>query len=475
MTMTGLFVPLITPFAEDGTVALDALAGLARHLLDGGATGLVALGTTAEPGALSPAERRAVLDTVARACRERSAPLLVGAHTAEELTALAGRPEVSAALTLVPPFVRPGERGVLAHLAHLAALSPVPLVAYHVPYRTGQSLSVEALRELAAIPGVVGVKHAVGALDPTTVRLLADPPPGFAVLGGDDELLSPVLALGAHGGIAASAHLATGDFTALVAAWRVGDVARARPLGHRLAALAAALFAEPNPTVVKAVLHAEGRIPTPAVRLPLLPASASSATAALRRLAALADPPADAGTPAAGAAREPAAVPPETADWTFVIARGCRECGFTPQPAEATAARLRASVPLWRARLARPDARDRPAPTVWSPVEYACHVRDTCRIFRQRLALMLREDDPTFANWDQDATALAEDYFHRNPAEVAEQLAVEAEATAAAFDAVRDDQWERPGRRDNGSLFTVRSFAVYFLHDVLHHEHDVTR
>ncbi|WP_308042849.1 DinB family protein [Micromonospora sp. PLK6-60] len=132
-------------------------------------------------------------------------------------------------------------------------------------------------------------------------------------------------------------------------------------------------------------------------------------------------------------------------------------------------------MPHWRAALARPDAGRRPAPTVWSPVEYACHVRDTCRIFRQRLELMLDEDDPTFADWDQDAAAVAGNYHHQSPGTVAGQLAAEAEATAAAFDAVRPDQWERPGRRSNGSLFTVRRFAVYFLHDVLHHAHDVTR
>ncbi|MEV0157171.1 DinB family protein [Micromonospora sp. NPDC050686] len=178
---------------------------------------------------------------------------------------------------------------------------------------------------------------------------------------------------------------------------------------------------------------------------------------------------------ALAAADGPAAVPPDPVDWTFVIDRGCGECGFTPPPAEATGERLRATLPTWRAALAGPAAGRRPAPTVWSPVEYACHVRDACRIFRQRLELMLREDDPTFANWDQDTTAVAEDYFHQSPGTVAGQLAAEAEATAAAFDAVRADQWERPGRRSNGSLFTVRSFAVYFLHDVLHHVHDVTR
>jgi hypothetical protein len=106
-------------------------------------------------------------------------------------------------------------------------------------------------------------------------------------------------------------------------------------------------------------------------------------------------------------------------------------------------------------------------------VEYACHARDTCRIFRDRLELMLRADNPTFANWDQDAAAVEGDYFHQTPATVADELAAEAGATAAAFAAVRPDQWERPGRRSNGSLFTVRTFAIYFLHDIEHHIHDV--
>ncbi|HEX6499146.1 MAG TPA: DinB family protein [Micromonosporaceae bacterium] len=173
--------------------------------------------------------------------------------------------------------------------------------------------------------------------------------------------------------------------------------------------------------------------------------------------------------------RQPAAIPPDTADWTFVIGEGCRQCGFTPQEVTSTGDRLRATIPLWQQALSRPDASQRPAPTVWSPVEYACHVRDTCRIFRERLEQMLREDDPTFPNWDQDATAVEQDYFHQVPAEVAGQLAAEAEATAAVFDAVQPDQWERPGRRSNGSRFTVRTFAVYFLHDIEHHVHDVTR
>lgn len=173
--------------------------------------------------------------------------------------------------------------------------------------------------------------------------------------------------------------------------------------------------------------------------------------------------------------QQPPAVPAETVDWTFVIDMGCKQCGFSGQDVESTGDRLRATIPRWRESLSREDASQRPEPTVWSPVEYACHVRDTCRIFGERLELMLREDDPTFANWDQDAAAVNEDYFHQAPAEVAGQLAAAAEATAAAFDGVRPDQWDRPGRRSNGSLFTVKTLAIYFLHDIEHHVHDVTR
>jgi 4-hydroxy-tetrahydrodipicolinate synthase len=281
MTLAGLYVPLITPFDESGAVAAGALESLAREVLDAGARGLVALGTTAEPGSLTEAERRLVTDVAARACRERGADLLVGAHTAAELRLLAARPEVTAALSVVPPFTRPGEAGVLAHFARLAAGSPVPLVVYDVPYRTGQYLSAATLRALAAVPGVAGLKYAPGGINADTIALLASPPPGFAILGGDDPFISPLLALGAHGGILASAHLATGGFAALMARWAAGQAAAARDLGGRLSALSTALFAEPNPVVIKAALAAAGRIPTPAVRPPLLPAGPAATAAAL--------------------------------------------------------------------------------------------------------------------------------------------------------------------------------------------------
>ena len=92
----------------------------------------------------------------------------------------------------------------------------------------------------------------------------------------------------------------------------------------------------------------------------------------------------------------------------------------------------------------------------------------------RRLDLMLGQDNPMFDNWDQDATAIERDYFHQDPSTVLTELNQQVLSAAAAFDAVRADQWDRPGRRSNGSVFTVATFAVYFLHDVEHHVWDVS-
>lgn len=289
----GLYVPLITPFTAAGQLAPEALEALAHRMIDAGAAGLVVFGTTGEHSALSARERRTIRDIAARVCRDRCATLIAGAGSSDTqgsldaLRELAAWPDVSAALTVVPYFTRPSEEGVFAHFAHLAQASPVPLIIYNVPHRTGQRVGWQTLRRLAGLPGIAGVKQAVGGIDEDTVQLMAELPAGFAVLAGDDLFASPLLALGAAGAILASAHVCTEDFAALVSAWRSGHLARARELGSRLAPLSAALFAGPNPTVIKGVLHAEGQIPSPRVRLPLVPAGPAAVDAALARLAGL--------------------------------------------------------------------------------------------------------------------------------------------------------------------------------------------
>lgn len=167
--------------------------------------------------------------------------------------------------------------------------------------------------------------------------------------------------------------------------------------------------------------------------------------------------------------------PADGKDWTWVLQKPCRDCGFdaAAMPCDRVATALPGWADRWRAVLARPDARQRPSAQVWSPLEYGAHVRDVMVVFGERAASMLSSDDPAFANWDQDATAIQMRYHAQDPAMVADELADAGAATAAVFAAVPVNGWARPGRRSNGSVFTVDSLARYFAHDVVHHLHDV--
>ena len=178
---------------------------------------------------------------------------------------------------------------------------------------------------------------------------------------------------------------------------------------------------------------------------------------------------------------------PDTRDWTWVLDRACPECGVAAGeiPGAELGTRVRASVARWGEVLRRDDVAVRPAPGVWSPLEYACHVRDVFGVFDGRLTAMLEDDLPTFANWDQDAAALAGEYDRQVPTLVAAELAAHGARLADGYDAVAaeaqaeaEDEdgaavWQRQGLRSNGSQFTVLTLGQYMLHDVLHHLHDV--
>ncbi|MBN2622698.1 MAG: dihydrodipicolinate synthase family protein [Acidimicrobiales bacterium] len=280
----GLYVPLVTPFDERGEVDLACVERLTADCLDAGAAGVVALATTGEATSLTDDERNEIVAACARVCRDRGAQLLVGAGTNDTRTtvarhaALADVPDVTASLAVVPYYVRPSEAAIVAHLRHVADRSPVPLVVYNIPYRTGRGLGAASLLELAASPNVIGVKQAVDGIDADTLTVLAASPDGFAFLGGDDPYLFPVVLMGGDGAIAASAHLATERFVAMIDHGLAGRLAQGRDHAEMLLPLVLRLFAEPSPAVIKAVLHAEGRIPTPDVRMPL----SNATTAAVR-------------------------------------------------------------------------------------------------------------------------------------------------------------------------------------------------
>lgn len=167
---------------------------------------------------------------------------------------------------------------------------------------------------------------------------------------------------------------------------------------------------------------------------------------------------------------------PDDKDWTWVLERPCPECGFDTRSFEVTGVGdlIRANASAWQRVLAAPDAGQRPSPDRWSPLEYACHVRDVFRLFGERLDLMLTEDGPHYANWDQDATAIEDDYAGQSPVAVAVELTRAGAALADRFDAVEGDQWQRTGYRSDGAAFTVDTFARYFIHDPVHHLWDVS-
>ena len=172
------------------------------------------------------------------------------------------------------------------------------------------------------------------------------------------------------------------------------------------------------------------------------------------------------------------AITPDTKDWTWVLTRRCPECGYDSAAASRSAVPIliRGNAAAWQAALGSRDSaslRTRPREDRWSDTEYACHVRDVYRIFDERLALMLDADDPTFANWDQDATAVADRYQDQDPRVVITELTEAAERIAGHFAGLTQAQWERTGSRTDGARFSVDSFARYLVHDPVHHLYDV--
>lgn len=165
----------------------------------------------------------------------------------------------------------------------------------------------------------------------------------------------------------------------------------------------------------------------------------------------------------------------DTKDWTWVLERPCPECEFESSKVEGADVPelIRRFTAPWTEVLAQPDVRRRPRPDVWAPVEYGSHVRDVCRVFDERLTLMLGRDAPQFPDWDQDQAAVDGHYSSADPQPVGPEIADAATRLAEHYASVSDGQWERKGLRSNGSAFTVLTLAQYLLHDLAHHLHDV--
>lgn len=281
---SGLWIPLVTPFTANDRVDHAALAALVRDLAGRGVAGFVPCGSTGEAAALTAEEQLAVLDTTLAAAAGLPVLMGVGGYRLQgvlaQLQAVCTRP-VAGVLVAAPFYIRPSQEGLLHWFRTLADASPVPLVLYDIPYRTGVELRLETLLALAAHPRIQAVKDCGGDAG-KTAALVADG--RLAVLAGEDAQIFGSVALGASGAIAASAHRHTERFVRVIERLQAGALAEARALWQPLLPWVQAVFGEPNPGPIKALLAEAGQMED-RLRAPMTPA-----TAALRqRLRALED------------------------------------------------------------------------------------------------------------------------------------------------------------------------------------------
>lgn len=168
-------------------------------------------------------------------------------------------------------------------------------------------------------------------------------------------------------------------------------------------------------------------------------------------------------------------IEPDNKDWTWVLDRLCSDCAYdasrvVPRDIGLT---IREIASQWDAVLVHPQCVIRPQPNIWSALEYGCHVRDVFRLFDKRLVMMLTLDTPTFANWDQDKTAVDDRYDLQDPVVVRREIVFAGDQLADRFDSVADAEWGRKGLRSDGATFTINTFGRYLLHDPIHHLWDV--
>jgi 4-hydroxy-tetrahydrodipicolinate synthase len=258
----GLYVALVTPFQTDGSVDEAELRELVRGHVEAGTDGLVPCGSTGESATLRSEERQRILRIVAAEARGKLRVVAgVGtnstAETVENLRALEGS-GVDGALVITPYYNKPTQEGLFAHFRAAAQASPVPLVLYNVPGRTGVNLLPATLARLAeAEPRIVAIKESSGSLEQAShiLRLCGD---RLALLCGEDPLTYPTLCIGGVGVVSVLGNLVPRDIRAMITAHREGNATEARRWHLRLLPLAEALFLETNPTPVKAAMNLLG-------------------------------------------------------------------------------------------------------------------------------------------------------------------------------------------------------------------------
>lgn len=274
INLKGMGVALITPFHKDKSIDFDSLARLLEYQIRSGIDYLVVLGTTAETATLTPDEQAQVRHFVAERVHGRVPMVLgLGGNNTMAIVEAVKTLDLSAfdaILSVVPYYNKPSQEGIYQHYKAIATASPLPVILYNVPGRTGVNMSPEVCLRLAReFENIVGVKEASGNIAQMD-EIIKNKPSDFMVISGDDGITFPLITLGAVGVISVIGNAFPREFSRMVRLALNGDYAHAREIHHRFTELFSLLFVDGNPAGVKCLLNAMGFIENE-LRLPLVP------------------------------------------------------------------------------------------------------------------------------------------------------------------------------------------------------------
>ena len=270
----GLGIALVTPFTQEGEVDYTALSRLVDYQLANGADFLCILATTGETPTLTAEEKAKIKQMVIEKAGDK-VPVLMGCggnNTAEVVRELkeADFAGIDGILSVCPYYNKPSQEGLYQHFKAIAAVSPLPVVLYNVPGRTGVNLKAETTVRLAKdCPNIVAIKEASGSLEQVD-EIIKNKPDSFDVISGDDALTFPMIACGAAGVISVIGNALPKEFSRMIRLEMKGEIDAARKIHHRFTDLFNLLFVDGNPAGVKAMLHEMGMIEN-VLRLPLVP------------------------------------------------------------------------------------------------------------------------------------------------------------------------------------------------------------
>lgn len=268
--LSGCATALITPFKDNGELDEEGLRELVRFQEMEGVDAIVPCGTTGESATLSHKEHLRVIQIVMDT--KKRVKVIAGAgsnatHEAIHLTKGANDLGVDAVLSISPYYNKPSQKGIFRHYEAIAKAVDVPIIVYNVPGRTGSNIAPTTVKKLAELPNIVGVKEASGSLD-QIMQTIAEVPPGFDVISGDDALTLAIIALGGKGVISVASNLVPRKVTDLVHHAINGEFAKAREIHYHLLPLFKNLFVESNPIPVKTAMRML-KLPSGVFRLPL--------------------------------------------------------------------------------------------------------------------------------------------------------------------------------------------------------------